>query len=128
MRTYPPILAAAAAVLLAGGAESQDKLNPPAESAKRVKGLEQERIATLKGVVATGARLAQSGRADVPRVTEDRLALLRAELEAAEKDADRVPLYAKAAESLREYEALAVAQHQAGCGTEYATLKVRAKR
>jgi hypothetical protein len=126
MRTYTLILAA----LLAGPAASQD--NPPKgrieASAKRVKDLQQEQIAALRQSAAVGLKLAQSGGLAVGEAVEDRMSLLRAEVDAAASEADRVALYTKAVESLGEYEALANARHQAGRGTEHAALRVRATR
>jgi hypothetical protein len=56
------------------------------------------------------------------------MALLRAELDGVTRNADRVPLYTKALATLQVYEELAKAQHEAARGTEYALLKVRARR
>ncbi|MBN9523366.1 hypothetical protein J0H58_33445 [bacterium] len=133
MRMTAVIPAAVAAVLLAGQANPQDPA--PASSTGRapepgqtVKELQKERIATLRRVADAATRMAQNGRLEVWEAVEDRMTLLRAEAEAAEKEADRVPLYTKALDSLAGFEALAKARFEAGRGSELSVLKVRAKR
>jgi outer membrane protein TolC len=101
-------------------------LSSPASPQDKVKDLQKQRIETLKQATEIGLKLYQSGRLEVGPVLEDRMALLKAEVEA--NLADRIPLYTQAVDSLKQYEALAKAQHEAGRGSEYAMLRVRAKR
>jgi hypothetical protein len=132
MRTPALILAVAATILLTGHASPQDKVNPPKERAedpvKKVHELQKERIATLQDVVTLGTKLAQNGRLELGEVMEDRMTLLKAELEVAEKESDRITLYTKAIDSLKEYEKLAKARVEAARGTELAVLKIKARR
>lgn len=57
-----------------------------------------------------------------------RATLLRAELEIAEKEADRTALYKTALESMKELEQSAAARMAAAQGTELDVLKAKAKR
>ncbi|MBN9119998.1 MAG: hypothetical protein J0I06_12685 [Planctomycetes bacterium] len=133
MRTPALILAVAMAVLLTGRASSQDKANPPLkerteESVKKVKELQKERIATLRKASEVSLKLAQAARLEVWDAVEDRMSLLNAELEVAEKGSDRITLYTKAVDDLKAYEELAKARFEAGRGTELAVHKAKAKR
>ncbi len=128
------ILVAVTALLPASPASPQAvAADPPAKdqaeaSAQKVKDLQKERIATLQELVDVLTKLAQASRVEVGEATQARVLLLRAELDAAEKGADRVALYEKAVDSLRKYEELARAQVAAGRATEAAVLKVKARR
>jgi len=113
----------------------QDKARPDPkdkeraeESAKKVKELQKERIAALKEVVQLAGHLYQSGRAEYAEVLDARLLLLEAELDAAEKESDRVALYEKAIAALKEYEKWATARVEGGRGTQAAVLKIKARR
>jgi hypothetical protein len=56
------------------------------------------------------------------------LRLLKAELEAAEKEAGRIARYKNVLDDLTAYEDLAKDHFERGRGTEHAVLKVRARR
>lgn len=103
---------------------------PPAVEAanKRVKELQKERIAALKKAADAGFDLAKNARLDMVAALEDRLELLRAELDAAEKESERVALYVKTLDALKAYEEVADAQFRAGRGTERVVLKIKARR
>ena len=77
--------------------------------------------------VIAGFDTVDSGRIEVAEVLEDRLSLLKAEVDATPK-ADRIPLYSQAVDSLKQYEEVAKGRFEHGRGTEYALLRVRAKR
>jgi hypothetical protein len=115
-----------------GAAGPKDKGNPPrkepGESAKKVKDLRTERVATLKELVALYVKLYQSGRGSHSEVLEAQMLLLRAELDAAETEAERVTLYQKAVDAMKTFEGLARAQREAGLGTQAAVLRLRASR
>jgi hypothetical protein len=98
------------------------------ESAKKIKELQKERIATLKQLVDGLAQLAPHGRADFGELIEARLLLLQAELDVAEKGEDRLALYKKAIESLGQYEQWANARVQAGRANTTTVLKIKARR
>ena len=95
------------------------------DSAKKVKELQKERIATLKKAAEVSLALAQSGRLEVWEAVEDRVALLKAELEVAETEADRVTLYKKILEDLKVYEAVAKARFEAAAGPNWHCTRLR---
>jgi hypothetical protein len=116
-----------AAILMTAAQEKPSKEQIEA-SAKKIKELRKERITTLKEAVDVSSKLAQSGRLEVWEAMEDRMALLKAELEAAEKESDRIALYKQAVASLKDYEAVARARFNAGRGTELPLFRIKAKR
>jgi outer membrane protein TolC len=133
MRIPSLILAAVAATLLTGPASSQEKADQPGKdkaegSTKKVKELQKERIATLKMVVEISEKLAKSARIEIGDLLEAKMSLLKAELDAAEKESDRIALYKTAIDSLKEYEALAKAQFEAGRATELYVHRAKATR
>jgi hypothetical protein len=133
MRITSLLLIGIAVGLLTGLANSQEKSNPPAkdkaeESAKKVKELQKQQIATLKEVVDQSFKLAKSSRIEIGDLLEARMSLLKAEIDAAEKETDRIALYKKALEPLKEYEALAKAQFEASRATDLNIHKAKAKQ
>ena len=127
MRTLALILTVVVAALTAATAHSQDK-DKTEEPAKKIKGLQKERIAALKELADVTTKMFESGRASPTEALDARLSLLQAELDASEKSSERVALYQKTVDALKEYEKGAEAQREAGRGTRVAVLKVRAKR
>lgn len=112
---------------------AEDKVNPPPKErtqdpSKKIKELQKERIATLKQAAEVSLRLAQRDRLDVQEAVEDRMTLLKAELEVTEKEPDRITLYTKVLEELKAYEEMAKARHQAARGTELPVHKIKAER
>jgi outer membrane protein TolC len=97
-------------------------------SAKKVNELRKERIATLREVVEVGFALARDGRSELREVSETRMTLLKAELDAAEKESDHIALYKEALDSLKHYEAIAKTTLEAGRGTNLDRLAVKARR
>ena len=73
-------------------------------------------------------KLAQTGRLEISEALETRIDLLKAQLDAAEKDVDRLAIYKGALDALKQLEDVAKARHESGRGTELAVLKVRARR
>jgi outer membrane protein TolC len=133
MRVSALLLTVAAATVLAAPAHARDRVNlplkePAEESAKKIKELQKERIATLKELVDVLTKLAQNGRVEIGEALEARLLLLNAELGAAEKGADCIALYKKAIDALKEYEELADARVKAGRGTVATGLNIKARR
>jgi outer membrane protein TolC len=127
------ILTVMAAALLMSPASPQAKVNlsrkdQTEESAKKIKELQKERIATLKEMADAITRLFQSGHGSFDAVLEARLLLLKAELDAAEKEADRITLYKNFVDESRKIENLAEAKVKAGRGTQASVLKVKAMR
>ena len=132
MRKPALILAVMAATLLMAPASPQDKVNPPRkdkteESAKKIKELQRERIATLKQMVDVNSRLREKRLASFEEVAEARLLLLNAELDAAEKESSRITLYKSIVDVLKEGEKFAENVVTTG-GTPVRMLKVKARR
>ena len=73
-------------------------------------------------------RLAQAARIEVSEALVDSMALLEAELDSAETNSERLSLYKKTVDSLRQLEGLAKAQKEAARGTELSLLRIKAKR
>jgi hypothetical protein len=124
------VLIGLSATVFLSTAIPQDKVNPPRKeieaSTKKVSELQKERIATLTGLVEIAFRLALTGRLELNDLLEERLTLLKAEVDFADKESDRIVLYEKALESLKEYQALAKARKENAMGTELPILKIKA--
>ena len=133
MRVPALILTVMAATLLCAPASPRGGENPSREGptegpAKKVKELQKERIATLKEMAAQIATLYKSGRALGVDLYEARLLVLKAELDAAEKDSDRVTLCKKIVDVLKEYETWADEKVKSARETRAFVLKVKARR
>jgi membrane fusion protein (multidrug efflux system) len=133
MRTPALILAVVAATLLTAPASPQDRVNlsrkeQREKSARKVKDLQKERIATLKALADLNTRLFQRGRASFEAVLEARVRIFEAELDAAEKESDRITLYKNFVDVLKEYEEVANQRVKTGQGTEASVFKVKARR
>ncbi|VTR96256.1 sigma-70 family rna polymerase sigma factor : RNA polymerase sigma factor, sigma-70 family OS=Singulisphaera acidiphila (strain ATCC BAA-1392 / DSM 18658 / VKM B-2454 / MOB10) GN=Sinac_6419 PE=4 SV=1: Sigma70_r2: Sigma70_r4_2 [Gemmata massiliana] len=116
-----------------GEAVPQDKGNPAPkerkdEVPKKIRDLQKERIAALKELTDTTAALYKNARATYDEAIEARLLLLQAEVDVAEKPAERLALYQKCVDELKAYEEVAVARVQVGRGTNAAVLKIKARR
>ena len=125
------ILNIVTATLLAAPAGPQSAAalrTEPNESATKIKELQKQRIAALKELVDVSTRMYQSGRATYDEALDAQVLLLRADLDAAEKESDRIALYKNFVEVLKGYEKLAQAQKEAGRGASTAILKFKAKR
>jgi len=127
-----PALIVLAATLLVAPAIPQDKANLPKgqaeESAKKIKELQKERIATLKEVVDHSFTMFKNAQVSYEEVLEAQILLLNAELDATEKESDRIALYKKSLEALKSYEDVAKARAEAARGTATAVLKIKARR
>ncbi len=133
MRKPALILAVLAATLLMAPASPQDKVNPPRkdkaeESAKKVKELQKERIATLKQMVEVISDLFRHNRAEFDEAIQARLMLLKAELDAAEKESERITLYKNIVDVLKDFEKIADRRYKASRVSLYPVLKVKAMR
>ncbi|HEX3655879.1 MAG TPA: TolC family protein [Pirellulales bacterium] len=130
--TLIPTLAAAALLLMvsagAKGGENLSRQEQIDASAKKVKELQNERIATLKAVVETAKVLFQNGRIDFEEVIDAQLQLLDAELEVAEKASDRVALNKKMVDVLKQYEGLAESNVERARASRVVALKIKARR
>ncbi len=145
MRMSALILTVLAVTLPMAPASSQDRVKPPVEElpppeglpqvkaqieepAKTVKELQKERIATLKQAADAIAALYKIRRAPYEEVLEARLLLHKAELDAAEKESDRITLYKNIVDELKEFEMFADKQFKAARWTVASFLKVKARR
>lgn len=130
------ILVAVSAILAVAPASAQERVNPPAKeqpeaSAQKIKELQKERIATLKEQLDLLNELARSPRAQREsngEALETTLLLLQAELEITEKGADRIALYQKAIDRLKQFEKMAKADVAAGRNSELPLLRIKARR
>lgn len=98
------------------------------KSADRIKQIEQERIATLKAAAETAAALHEIGQAPTEEVLEAMVLVHEAELDAVEKEADRIAGLQGLVKVLRELEETAKARKAAARGTEAAALRAKARR
>ena len=133
MRMPALILTIIAATLLIVPASPQDKANLThknqiEESAKKVKELQKEQIATLKEMAAASSNLFKIGRVSYEAVIEARLLLLKAELDAADKESRRITLYQNFVDMMKEGKALAKQRVDSGRGTQLAVLNFKARR
>jgi hypothetical protein len=133
MRTPALILTVMAATLLIARASPQDGVNSSRkdqaeESGRKIKELQKERIATLKEMADISTRLFQNGRGSFEAALEARVLVFEAELDAAEKESDRITLYKDLVKVLKEYEELAKERVKMARGTEAAVLKAKARR
>jgi outer membrane protein TolC len=127
------ILIVMVAALPMAPANPQDKANPPRkdqadESAKKIKELQKQRIATLKEMADGITNLFQRGQGSFEEVLEARMLVHKAELDAAEKESDRIALYKNMVDLLKQTEEIAATKFKAARGSANSVLKVRAMR
>jgi outer membrane protein TolC len=133
MRIRTLILTIIAATLLMAPASPQDRVNLPRkerieESDKKVKELQKERIATLQEMVIQTTRLFQRGQGSFEEVLEANLLVFKAELDAAEKESDRITIYKNIVDFLKKLETAADQRWKAARGSQASLLKVKARR
>jgi membrane fusion protein (multidrug efflux system) len=133
MRMPALILTVVAAALLVVPASPQDRVNASRkeqtqESAKKVRELKKERLATLKEMANVVTNLVQNGRASPDEAYEARLLVLKAELDAAEKQSDRITLYKNFVDVMKRIEEVAHGRYVNARGTHAAFLKIKARR
>ena len=119
--------------LLISAANSQDagadsRKGKQEESARRVKELQNERLTTLRSLAVDTQALYRSGRAEADRAHDAQRQLVRAEVELAASDADRIKLYEKFVNVMKEYEELATVKLEGARGTRIAILEATAMR
>jgi hypothetical protein len=133
MRAHALILTLVAATLLIAPAISQEgatlsRDQQIEESVKKVKQLRQERIAALKAMANVINIQKSRGLAPDEDVLEAKLLVFKAELDASEKQSDRVMLFQSIVDVLKEYEQFADAMSKAIGGSEANFLKIKARR
>ncbi|MBS0262826.1 MAG: hypothetical protein JSS02_12810 [Planctomycetes bacterium] len=97
-------------------------------SSEKLTELRKERIATLKDAADVSFKLAQNARLEFREALEDRMALLNAELDAAENEAERAALRRQTLDSLKAYEDVARSLVESARGTQLNMLRVKARR
>ncbi len=105
-----------------GGAKNQD------ESAKKIKELQKERIATLEGMTDGATRLAKRGSHSIEEACDAWLLLVRAQVDAAEADSDRIKFYETYVEAMQQFEELAKVRLEGAKGTKVTVLRAKANR
>ena len=113
----------AAGLLLAAG-------NSQVDASKKIRELHKERIATLKQVVDAATAEYEIGASTTTseHVSQARLLLLNAELDACETDQERVKVHTSIVELLKENETGLDASVNAGNGSTKELLKAKAER
>jgi len=127
------ILAVVAATLQlapagAQAAENVSRQQQIQASAKKVKELQQERIAALKDALEIFSGLFRSGRAGLDEIVDAHQQLLEAELEVAEKQSDRIALYKNMVDMLKGYEQAAAEHVLNARGNRGSALMIKARR
>ena len=133
MRTAAVIVTVMATTLLIARASPQVGVNPVrkdqiAEPAAKIKELQKERIATLKAVADLIADRYNFSAASIQEVYEARLQVVMAELDAAEKESDRITLHGTIVNMMKEYEQAADQLAKTAKAPGSFVLKVKARR
>jgi len=133
MRTPALILTVVAATLLLTPAGAHDRENLARKEqvqkpTKKVMELQKERIATLKAMADVNTKLFQTGRGSFEALLEARVLLFEAELDAADKESDRITLYKNLVDVLKGFEEVANQKVKTGRGTEATVLMIKARR
>src|SRR5262249_1281551 len=126
MKMPAMILTVMAATLLIAPASPQDGANPSLkalkeqkeELTKKIKELQKERLAILEDLVDAASKFYQAGRIEYGELIAARELLFKAELEAAEKESDRIALYKKMVDVWKQCEQVAKTRKEAARGTE----------
>jgi outer membrane protein TolC len=121
-------LIVAASLMTAASAQEKPAKEQIEASAKKVKELQKERIATLTELVNQAVAAFQKAQASYEEVLEAQMLLLKARLDVAEKESERITLYEQTVAVLKKSEELANTRAQAGRGSHAAVLKIKARR
>jgi outer membrane protein TolC len=125
------IVGVAALLLIAAGAGGEANPSPQEQieaSAQKIKDLRQERIAALKEAADQVTRLFHQGNAPFDEVLEAQLLVLDAELDAAEKNSDRLAVYRSKVETFKQYEQTIDARVQLERAPTATVLRIKARR
>jgi hypothetical protein len=115
--------------LVVSAANSQEAPKDQQEaSARKIRELQKERIAALEGMTDGATRLAKRGSHSIEEACDAWTLLVRAQVDAAEVDLDRIKFYERYVEAMQEFEEMARARKEAARGTEVAVLKAKACR
>jgi hypothetical protein len=130
MKATALIVMLMATALVVSAANSQDSggAKNEAESTKKIKELQKERLDALSAMAESASILAKQARVSLEEACEAQQQLLQAQIEYANNDAQRIQFYEKYIEALKQYEELAKVRKEGARGTEIAVLKARAGR
>ncbi len=130
MKATALIVMLMATALVVSAANSQDTggAKNEAESTKKIKELQKERLNVLSAMAESAGVLVRDGRVLLEVAYEARQQLLQAQIEYADDDAQRIQFYESYVEALKQYEELAIARKESARGSEFAVLKARAGR
>jgi outer membrane protein TolC len=124
------ILVAVVAILsvapaAAGEPSAQERIEA---SVQKIKEFQKERLAILKPAADQALADFQLGRGRYEEVLKAQQLLLTAELDFAEKESERIALYAKAVEVLKKCEKVAEANFAVGRDNMAPVLRIKARR
>ena len=130
MKATASIVMLMATALVVSAAHSQDSggAKNEAESTKRIKELQKERLSVLSAMAESAGILLQQGRVSPEVVYESRQELFQTQIEYADDDAQRIQFCESYIEALKKYEQLMIARKEGAQGSEFAVLKARAGR
>jgi len=130
MRIHALILAVVAVTFLFVPVSAQDGEGKQEfqKSADKVKELQQERISALKAVAEMETLLHKSGKAPPEAALEAKVLVAEAELDAAEKELDRIAILKRLVKALQQLEETARARKAAAEASEVPILKIKARR
>ncbi|OWK42003.1 hypothetical protein [Fimbriiglobus ruber] len=120
-----PAMAIIASTLLTAQADPKKQAEA---TAKKIKELQNARIDALTELVDHAAGAFKASRGSYEEVLEAQVLLLKAKLDAAEKDAERIEIYERTVSVLKASEETAKARLQSGRGTAAAVIKIKARR
>jgi hypothetical protein len=130
MKTTALIVMVFATALVVSAANSQDSggAKNEAESTKKIKELQKQRLNVLSDMAETASVLVRGARVSHEVAYESRQQLLQAQIEYAEDDDQRIQFYESYIEVFKQFEELATATKESGRGTGIPILKARAGR
>ncbi|MDB5347257.1 MAG: hypothetical protein JWP89_5634 [Schlesneria sp.] len=131
MKTTALIVMVLATALMVSAASSQEGgavKNQQEESAKKIKELQKERLEVLSALAEGAGLLAKQGRVSIEEACEARLQFLRAQIEEADTDAQRIKFYENYIVAMQQFEEMAKVRKEGARGTEVTVLKAKASR
>jgi outer membrane protein TolC len=128
MKRWPPVALVLLALFLAPTPSTKAQKKEADESARKIKELQKERIATLKELVDQAAGLINAGKAGYIDLLDARRMLLKAELDATEKEAERITIWKNEVDRWKDAEKAAEKLKESGRGTATSVLRFKAMR
>ena len=115
-------------LIASGGRADNPKPNQPNQPSKKVRALQEERLATLKEIAAEWEKVFRAGRALYEDVLQARLMVLRAQLELCDSDRERVAVHEKIVALAKETEEMQTLRYQAARLSHSDLLMAKANR